>query len=264
MQLDLYQINAFTDQLFSGNPACVVPLSKWLADELLLKIALENAVAETAFFVDHGDKFHLRWFTPEMEMDLCGHATLAAAHALKEIRKHAGKNVIFDTSSGELRVTVENGLYQLDLPERIPVSTPLPALLRKSLNIEPIEVLKARDYVLVYNSEKDIKDIIIDRSHFDRLELGTGGVIVTAPGENSDFASRFFTPKASVFEDPVTGSAHCSLTPYWNKKLGKKELFAKQLSQRGGDLLCRKEGERIIVAGKARTYSVGKLVLEED
>lgn len=262
MQLHLYQINAFTDRLFSGNPACVVPLSEWLPDELLLKIARENAVAETAFFVDLGYTFHLRWFTPEMEMDLCGHATLATAHALKEIRKYAGQNVIFETASGNLTVKADGDLYRLDLPARKPVATTIPQLLKDSLNIQPQETLKARDYVLVYENEQEIKDIKIDRSHFDKLELGTGGVIVTAKGSNCDFVSRFFTPGASVFEDPVTGSAHCSLTPYWSEKLGKKEMTAMQLSERGGKLFCTDKKERVEIAGKARTYYVGKLWTE--
>jgi PhzF family phenazine biosynthesis protein len=262
MQLHLYQINAFTDRSFSGNPACVVPLSEWLPDDLLLKIAKENAVAETAFFVDLGYKFHLRWFTPEMEMDLCGHATLAAAHALKEIRKYSRNNIIFETLSGELKVSVEDGTYVLDLPSRKPTSTPLPELLERSLNIQPLEILKARDFVLVYKSEQEVRDITIDRSWFDQLELGTGGVIFTAKGNDSDFVSRFFTPGASVFEDPVTGSAHCSLTPYWGEKLGKTELTALQLSERGGRLFCRNKDSRVEVAGSARTYSIGKLFTE--
>jgi len=262
MQLHVYQINAFTNGLFSGNPACVVPLSEWLPDDLLLKIARENAVPETAFFVDLGYTFHLRWFTPEMEMDLCGHATLATAHALKEIRKYPGQSIIFETSSGTLTVKVTGDLYVLDLPASKPASTTLPQLLKDSLNIQPQEILKARDYVLVYNSEQEVKDIKIDRAYFDQLELGTGGVIVTAKGSQCDFVSRFFTPRASVFEDPVTGSAHCSLTPYWSEVLGKNEMTAMQLSERGGQLLCRDKKERVEVAGKARTYFVGKLWTE--
>lgn len=262
MQLHLYQIDAFTDEIFAGNPACVVPLSDWLPDELLLKIARENAVAETAFFVDEGYRIHLRWFTPEMEMDLCGHATLATAHALKEIRKYSAKNIIFETRSGELQVTVEDGKYTLDFPARKPQIVALPELLKKSLNIQPHEVLKARDFVLVYPKEEDVKNIRIDRQFFDQLDLGTGGVIITAPGKKADFVSRFFTPGASVFEDPVTGSAHCSLIPYWSEKLQKEELHALQLSERGGKLFCRNEGERVKISGRARTYSIGKLFTE--
>lgn len=259
MQLHLYQIDAFTDEIFSGNPACVVPLSEWLPDELLLKIAKENAVAETAFFVDLGYKFHLRWFTPEIEIDLCGHATLATAHALKDIRKYQKQNIIFETQSGELEVTTEGDLYTLNFPSRKPAKTPLPSLLKDAVNIQPGEVLKARDFVLVYDREEDIRNIEIDRLPFDQLELGTGGVIFTAPGKDCDFVSRFFTPGASVFEDPVTGSAHCSLIPYWSDKLGKQEMHAKQLSERGGKLFCKDNGDRVAISGNARTYSVGKL-----
>lgn len=261
MELELYQVNAFAKEQFSGNPACVVPLEKWLPDELLLKIARENAVAETAFYLNTGERFHLRWFTPEMEMDLCGHATLATAHAIKAIRKFEGDNIIFDTLSGVLTVSVQGSLYTLDLPTRKPVPTPLPELLRKSLNIQPREVLKARDFILVFPEEQDVKKIVIDRSYFDQLDLGTGGVIVTSKSGNCDFVSRFFTPKASVFEDPVTGSAHCSLIPYWSGILGKNEMQARQLSERGGELLCSLQGERVKVSGNAITFSKGKIFL---
>jgi PhzF family phenazine biosynthesis protein len=262
MQLHLYQIDAFTDEIFKGNPACVVPLSEWLPDELLLKIARENAVAETAFFVNQGYSYHLRWFTPEMEMDLCGHATLAAAHAIKEIRKHNGNKILFETKSGDLEVLVEDGTYTLNFPTRKPEPTEIPELLSNSLNIPPKEVLKSRDFVLVYDKEEDVKNIEINRLHFDKLNLGTGGVIFTAPGNSTDFVSRFFTPGASVFEDPVTGSAHCSLIPYWSDKLGKTKLTARQISPRGGNLQCELLGERVGISGKARTYSIGKLFTE--
>jgi len=258
-QLHLYQIDAFTDEIFGGNPACVVPLSDWLPDETLLKIARENAVAETAFFVNNGFKIHLRWFTPETEMDLCGHATLATAHALREIRKYSREKIIFKTQSGDLEVFVKEDRYTLNFPSRKPVPTPLPPLLKKSLNLQPQEVLKARDFVLVYPREEDVTNIKIDRIPFDQLELGTGGVIVTAPGSDCDFVSRFFTPGASVFEDPVTGSAHCSLIPYWHEKLEKQEMFAKQISARGGKLFCKNKGERVLISGNARTYSIGKI-----
>ncbi|NJW52493.1 PhzF family phenazine biosynthesis protein [Salinimicrobium oceani] len=264
MQLHIYQVNAFTNRPFGGNPACVVPLSEWLEDDLLLKIAQENAVAETAFFVDQGYKFQLRWFTPEMEMDLCGHATLAAAHAIKEIRKSTVKNVIFETRSGELTVKKQGDLYILDLPSRRPTAATLPQLLASSLNIQPREVLKARDYVLVYRDQKEVEEIVIDRTYFDLLELGTGGVIVTAQGRDRDFVSRFFTPGASVFEDPVTGSAHCSLVPYWSEILQKDELKARQISERGGELFCKQKEERVEIAGYARTYFIGKIFVEAD
>ena len=259
MQLPLYQIDAFTKEIFGGNPACVVPLEEWLPDELLLKIAKENAVAETAYFVRGSSSVHLRWFTPENEMDLCGHATLAAAHCLKQILKYPGEEIRFKTLSGELKVTTSDSLYTLDFPSRKPEKVELPQLLVQSLNIHPQEVLKDRDYVLVYSSEEDVKRIEINRFYFDQLELGTGGVIFTAGGTDCDFISRFFTPGASVFEDPVTGSAHCSLIPYWKEKTGKKEMKFRQLSKRGGTLFCKDRGNRVLISGYARTYSTGSL-----
>lgn len=264
MEYELYQVSAFTQDPFAGNPACVVPLEKWLSDELLLKIARENAVAETAFYIDRGNSFNLRWFTPEMEMDLCGHATLATAHVIRNHRKYTGEKIIFDTRSGQLSVSFQESKYFLDLPNREPQPVELPKLLKNSLNLQPVEVLKARDFVLVYTSEKEIREININREYFDRLDLGTGGVIVTAPGEDCDFVSRFFTPGALVFEDPVTGSAHCSLVPFWEKRLGLDKMHARQLSPRGGELFCTLKGDRVEVAGQAVTYSAGKLFLNRD
>ena len=262
MKLDLYQVDAFTTEVFGGNPACVVQLKKWIKDDILLKIACENAVAETAFFIDRGDKIHLRWFTPEIEMDLCGHATLATAHCLKTILNYKNNHFIFETLSGEINVVVEKDLYSLDLPARMPVVSNLPINIQQALNIQPTEILKARDYVLVYKSETDIKDIEINKYFFDQINLGTGGVIVTAKGDSYDFVSRFFTPQASILEDSVTGSAHCSLIPYWAKKLNKKEMFAIQVSKRMGELYCINNGERITIKGKAKTYSIGSLWTE--
>ena len=260
--LDLYQIDAFTNTVFEGNPACVVPLSSWLPNKTLLKITQENAVAETAFFVPKGDKFHLRWFTPEIEMDLCGHATLATAHCLKTILKYPSNSFVFETASGDLTVTVKDDFYFLNFPSRMPVPAALPELIEKSLNIPPREVYKSRDYVLVYDTEQDIKNIKINRQIFDQINLGTGGVIVTSKGTSCDFVSRFFTPQASILEDPVTGSAHCSLIPFWAKKLDKKELSAMQLSKRKGILNCTEKNDRVIISGQAKTYSIGKLWIE--
>ena len=257
MKLELYQIDAFTDKIFGGNPACVVPLNNWFPDDLLLKITQENAVAETAFFVDKGDKIHLRWFTPEIEMDLCGHATLATAHCLKTILNYPKDKIIFETLSGDLTVTVENDLYSLDFPSRMPTVSTLPEIIKRSLNIQPKEVYKSRDYVLVYDKEEDIKNIKINRALFDQINLDPGGVIVTAKGENCDFVSRFFTPQASILEDPVTGSTHCSLIPFWSIKLQKKELTAIQISDRVGILYCQNKEDRVIIRGKAKTYSIG-------
>jgi len=262
MILDLYQIDAFTDRLFKGNPACVVPLENWLADDVLLNIARENAVAETAFFIINEDTIRLRWFTPEIEMDLCGHATLASAYVLKTYLNHDKSTMVFSTLSGDLMVSEKNGLYTLDLPARKPEKCELPENIERALNISPREVLQSRDFVLVYDNEQDIRDIKIDRLVLDQVNLDPGGVIVTAPGEHSDFVSRFFTPQATILEDPVTGSAHCSLIPYWSARLGKKELLAYQLSDRGGQLFCKNDGDRVQVGGKAITYSTGRLFIK--
>ncbi len=262
MKLSLYQIDAFTDTIFGGNPACVVPLDHWLPDEILLKIAKENAVAETAFFVDRGEKIHLRWFTPEIEMDLCGHATLATAHCLTTILEYQKDSIVFETLSGDLTVKVEKGQYKMDFPSRMPIVGHLPSIISKSLNIQPKEVLKSRDYLLVYENETEIRNIKIDRQFFDQVNLAPGGVIVTSIGDNCDFVSRFFTPQASILEDPVTGSAHCSLIPYWAKKLNKKELFAQQVSDRMGKLYCEDRGDRVFICGQAKTYSIGNLWTE--
>ncbi|MCX8534162.1 PhzF family phenazine biosynthesis protein [Chryseobacterium luquanense] len=262
MKYDLYQIDAFTDKTFGGNPACVVPLDNWLDDDILLKITKENAVAETAFFVNKGDKIHLRWFTPEIEMDLCGHATLATAHCLKTILNYEGDKILFETLSGDLTVVVDKDLYRMDFPSRMPTADTLPKIIEDSLNIKPNEVLRSRDYVLVYDNETDVRNIKIDRQLFDQINLDPGGVIVTAKGDQCDFVSRFFTPQASILEDPVTGSAHCSLIPFWADRLNKKELSALQVSDRLGTLFCEDKGERVVISGKAKTYSEGNFWIE--
>jgi PhzF family phenazine biosynthesis protein len=261
MKYDLFQIDAFTNKSFGGNPACVVPLKNWLSDDILLKIAKENAVPETAFFVMKEHKIHLRWFTPEVEMDLCGHATLATAHALKTILNYKSDAIIFETLSGDLMVTKSNDVYNLDFPSRMPLPDVLPSNIAGSLNILPKEVLKSRDYVLVFENEAEIRNIKINKSLFDEINLDTGGVIITAKGDECDFVSRFFTPQASIFEDPVTGSAHCSLIPFWSKRLNKKVLHAFQISERMGELFCEDKGDRVIISGEAKTYSIGHFTL---
>lgn len=263
MKLERYQIDAFTEHIFSGNPACVVPLHSWLPDHVLLNIAKENAVAETAFFIDNGDHIHLRWFTPEIEMDLCGHATLATAHCLHDILKYPHEHFVFITESGQLEVHVEDGLYHMNFPSRMPQPAQLPQIISESLNLQPKEVLKSRDFVLVYEHENDIKNVTINRQLFDQINLDPGGVIVTAPGTDCDFVSRYFTPQASILEDPVTGSAHCSLIPFWANRLDKTIMNAKQLSERSGKLYCVHKGERVIVSGQARTYAAGHIWIDQ-
>jgi len=227
----------------------------------MLCIARENAVAETAFFIPEGEGYQLRWFTPEFEMDLCGHATLATAHVLKTELGFNGREVSFSSRSGMLRVSMEGDLYVLDFPSRKPLPAPLPSLIAEALSIQPVEVLKSRDYVLVYASEAQVRAISIDRVLFDRINLDPGGVIVTAKGDHCDFVSRFFTPQSSILEDPVTGSAHCSLIPYWCGKLGKREMEAWQVSDRLGKLYCSDRGERVLIGGKAVTYSKGMITV---
>lgn len=262
MKLELYQIDAFTDKMFGGNPACVVPLTHWLSDDLLLKIAQENAVAETAFFVDTGDKIQLRWFTPEIEMDLCGHATLATAHCLMSILNYPNDKIVFETISGDLTVLIKNEVYHMDFPSRMPIPSELPEIIKKSLNLQPKEVYKSRDYLLLYDSVEEIKNIKVNRQTFDQINLDPGGVIVTAKGEHCDFVSRFFTPQAAILEDPVTGSAHCSLIPFWSLRLGKNQLNAIQISNRVGKLQCENKKDSVMISGKAKTYAVGNLWTE--
>lgn len=261
MSLDLFQINAFTNDSFGGNPACVIPLKKWLPDNLLLKIAKENAVAETAYFIKNKDKIELRWFTPEIEMDLCGHATLATAHCLISILDYTKNEIEFETKSGKIKVVYENNLYHLDLPSKKPIISELPQEIKNSLNIIPKEVYKSRDYLLLYETEEEVQQIRINTHFFNQINLNTGGVIITSTSKSCDFVSRFFTPQASILEDPVTGSAHCSLVPFWAEKLNKSKLEAKQISKRLGVLKCENKDSRVIVSGKAKTYFTGKIYI---
>ena len=258
---DLYQIDAFADSVFAGNPACVVPLSEWLPSETMLAIARENGVAETAFFVNTDGHYQLRWFTPEIEMDLCGHATLATAHCIYAHQGYKGAELLFESNSGPLVVKQVDGRYQLDFPARIPVEAELPPIVARSLNIQPRRVFKSRDYLLVYDSEDLVKHITVDRSVLDQINLDPGGVVVTAEGDNCDFVSRYFTPQASILEDPVTGSSHCSLIPYWANILGRKSMLARQISDRGGTLWCELLDNRVLISGYAKTYLVGRLFL---
>ncbi|MDJ0646305.1 MAG: PhzF family phenazine biosynthesis protein, partial [Flavobacteriaceae bacterium] len=237
MVLDIYQVDAFTGNVFGGNPAAICPLEKWLPDTTLLKIAKENNLAETAYFVQQNNgNYHLRWFTPRIEMDLCGHATLASAYVLFEELGYSRDTIFFETHSGILKVKKNNDFLEMDFPSRPATKTYLPEIIRDSLNIQPIEVYRDRDYLLVYEHEKEIRSLRPNQAILTRINLDPGGIIVTAKGNNVDFVSRFFTPQAPIFEDPVTGSAHCTLTPYWAKRLNKLELHALQVSERVGEL----------------------------
>jgi len=260
MKLNLFQIDAFTDQLFGGNPAAVCPLEHWLEDKVLQNIAIENNLAETAFFVPLSEThFHLRWFTPEIEMDLCGHATLAAAFVVFEEQGCQHDSITFETQSGVLTVSKNNGYLKLDFPSRPPQKSELPKEIIAGLNIQPKEVWKARDYLLVYENEEQIKNLAPNVAIFNQINIDPGGIIVTSEGQSEtiDFVSRFFTPQASIFEDPVTGSAHCTLIPFWAKRLNKTELHALQLSERRGELLCKLNNDRVEIKGKAVKYLQG-------
>ena len=257
MQFQIFKIDAFTNEVFKGNPACVVSLKEWLPDDILLQIAKENAVAETAFFIQEDDFFNLRWFTPDLEMDLCGHATLATAHAIKSELNYSSDKIYFKTLSGNLSVSFNDDVYYLNFPTRKADKTILPQEIKSALNIQPKEVYKSRDYMLIYDNEEEIHNIQIDRSTFDKINLDTGGVIVTAKGNTFDFVSRFFTPQATFLEDSVTGSAHCSLIPFWSELLSKKQLTALQISERGGVLFCENNGDRVLIGGQAVVFSKG-------
>ncbi|MFC2030769.1 PhzF family phenazine biosynthesis protein [Chloroflexota bacterium] len=257
MQSPIFQVDAFTDKVFGGNPAAVCPLEQWLPTEVMQRIAMENSVAETAFFIPVDDGFEIRWFTPEIEMDLCGHATLATAHVIARHLNYSLPSIRFQSKSGDLTVAVGDKLLTLDFPSRRPEPSDIPQVILDAIQDKPVEVLKSRDYVLVFESEGIVRRMKPNRSILDQINLDPGGVVVTARGKEVDFVSRFFTPQASIFEDPVTGSAHCSLIPYWSNRLGKKSMLALQLSPRVGKLLCKDLGERVLISGEAVTYLEG-------
>jgi PhzF family phenazine biosynthesis protein len=251
LKLDVYKINAFTKKISGGNPACVIPLKNWLVDDLLLSISKKNAVAETAFFILKDNNILLRWFTPEIEMDLCGHATLATAHCLNSFLNYPEKSISFQTKSGEINVDFKDNKYHMDFPSRVAVKSNLPKLISKSLNLKPLEIYKSRDYLLIYDSEEEIKKIKINTHYFNQINLDPGGVVVTATGTSSDFVSRYFTPQSTILEDPATGSSHCSLIPFWSKRLNKNQLTSVQLSNRIGEFECINHSKRVTVIGSA-------------
>jgi len=258
MKQIFYQVDAFTDKIFGGNPAGVCPLDEWLSDKLMQKIAAENNLSETAFFVKEGEKYHIRWFTPHIEMDLCGHATLASAYVINKYTNDKSDKIIFTSLSGELVVEVKGNIYELDFPAREGEETDFPRDTEKTFGKEPVKCIKARDYLLIFDEDEDfIKNM---RPDFGTLKTyDVTGIIVSNKGQSCDFVSRFFAPGAGIEEDPVTGSSHCTLIPYWAETLGKNELLAKQLSERGGVLYCKMEGDRVKIGGKAVTYLTGEI-----
>jgi PhzF family phenazine biosynthesis protein len=262
MKLKLYQVDAFTDRVFAGNPAAVCPLDRWLADHLMQNIAMENNLAETAFFVRNGDRFEIRWFTPTIEIDLCGHATLASAFVLFNIEGFSGDTIEFHSHrSGSLRVTREEALLTLDFPTDQYSKVPLTDDLKSGFDVAPVEAYKGRsDYLLVFDSEEQVANLRPDFSLIRKIKAR--GVIATARGNEVDFVSRFFGPQSGIDEDPVTGSAHTTLTPFWYERTGKKTMSARQLSSRGGTLTCTFDHDRVRISGNARLYLTGEIEVE--
>jgi PhzF family phenazine biosynthesis protein len=259
MRIPVYQVDAFASRVFTGNPAAVCPLDKWLPDEQMQAIAAENNLAETAFFVKNGEGYNLRWFTPTVEVDLCGHATLASGFVIMNHLTPSATSVQFSTQSGKLIVTRDGDLLSLDFPTRVPLECQVHPALVAAMGGEPQAILAAREYLVVYGTEDEVLSLTPDMNILAKVDHFA--VIATAPGKNVDFISRFFAPKQGIPEDPVTGSAHCTLIPYWSKRLGKKKLHAYQASPRGGELWCEDRGERVIISGKAVPFLEGTISL---
>lgn len=257
MTIPLFQVDAFTDRIFAGNPAAVCPLDAWLSDARMQAIAAENNLSETAFFVRQEGRFGLRWFTPTCEVDLCGHATLASAYVILNHLEPDRESVAFETRSGRLVVARDGARLAMDFPAKPPRSGEVPPGLLDAVGGSPETVLIADNYLLVYASAAEV--LALRPRMAGLMDLGPMGVIATAPGENCDFVSRFFVPSHGIPEDPVTGSTHCTLVPYWADRLGKADLHARQVSQRGGDLFCRAEGDRVRIAGHAVLYLEGEI-----
>jgi PhzF family phenazine biosynthesis protein len=257
-KLALYHVDAFTGRVFAGNPAAVVPLEAWLPDATLQSIATENNLSETAFFVGSGGDYHIRWMTPTSEVDLCGHATLASAWVVLNHVDKGRAEVRFRSKSGPLRVTAEGDRLALDFPSRPPEPAEgSAAAVAAALGARPRAVLASRDYLALLESEDEVRALAPDMAKVKALDRMA--VIATAPGRGCDFVSRFFAPQVGVPEDPVTGSAHCTLVPYWSRRLGRTSLFARQVSARGGELWCEDRGERVKVAGRCAAYLQGTL-----
>lgn len=269
MNLTIYQIDAFTDKVFGGNPAAIIPLDQWLDDSLMQKIAMENNLSETAFFVKNSfpfgggqeGAFHIRWFTPEYEIDLCGHATLASAYIVKNFIEPHLQELNFTTqTAGELKAFISEGVYTLDFPARMPDACEVPENLLRSLGISnAVEILRSRDYFVVLPNEEAVRNVEPDFALMKKLD--TIGVIVTAKGHEADVVSRCFYPGAGIPEDPVTGSAHCNIVPFWSEKLGTTKFVCHQLSARGGVLECELKADRVLMSGSCVLFLEGKIYL---
>jgi len=257
LTLNLYQIDAFTKNIFEGNPACVCPLDKWIDVEVMQKIANENNLSETAFFVKEDDKYHIRWFTPTKEVDMCGHATLASAYVLFDILNYKKDEIIFNSKSGILKVTKDNKKFKMNFPIQEIKKCNIPDNLLNAFEIKPIECYKSMDYILIFEKEEDI---LKAKPKFELLkDIDNRGVVITSKSKNYDFISRFFAPKYGIDEDPVTGSAFTQLVPYWNKVLNKTTFKTKQVSQRGGEVFCELKNDRVEISGYAKKYFEGTI-----
>lgn len=256
-----YIVDAFTENLFQGNPAGVCLLGKWLDDSVMQNIAAENNLAETAFIVKNGNAYDLRWFTPDVEMDLCGHATLASAFIITNFVDKKANKLNFRTLSGLLTVTKKDALYEMDFPSRKPKQVECLPAMSEAIGTEVLEAHLSRDLLLLVETEEQVRNL---KPNFELMKTipDSFAVIVTAKGDNADFVSRFFAPNAGVPEDPVTGSSHCTLIPFWAEKLGKDKLVAHQLSKRGGRLYCENVGNRVKIAGYATLYLEGNILID--
>lgn len=257
MKIPLYQIDAFAKHPFEGNPAAICPLEQWLDDKTLLAIAEENNLSETAYFIKTSKGYHIRWFTPKTEVDLCGHATLAAAAVIFNELGHKEKSIVFESKSGELTVVKDGERLVMNFPSQPATSCELPYNIKLAFNVQPVECLKSEDYILVLNNEHDVLTANPKLEYLNNIDLR--GVIITASSEQYDFVSRFFAPKYGINEDPVTGSAYTQLTPYWAEQLNKNILHSKQVSQRGGELFCELDNDRVRIAGYAIKYMQGEI-----
>ena len=260
MQIDIYQVDAFASRPFEGNPAAVCPLESWLPDGLMQSIAAENNLSETAFFVPEGDRFRIRWFTPAAEVELCGHATLASAFVLFNCLEAADDTVVFDSQSGLLPVTKEGDRIVLDFPAQPPEVCRTPVEIREAFGMEPVECLQSADLVVVFEHANQVRSAQPDIATLAKLQAR--GIIITAADDEYDFISRFFAPAVGIPEDPVTGSAHTQLVPYWSKKTGKTHFHAKQVSARGGELFCELVGDRVRIGGSAIKYLEGSIEVD--
>ncbi len=256
----IYQVDAFTEKIFGGNPAAVCPLENWLPNDLMQNIAMENNLAETAFYVPKGNHFELRWFTPTIEVDLCGHATLASAHVIFTNGFEENEIIFISPRSGELRVRKNEGMYTMNFPTDVLQKVAAPSEIIEGLGISPLEVFKGKtDYMVIVENQTIIESLQPDFRLLEKLDAR--GTIVTAPGHDADFVSRCFFPQAGVDEDPTTGSAHTSMIPYWANKLGKTEMTAIQLSNRKGHLRGKYLNDRVEISGFAKTYLIGEIFI---